>query len=174
MGWANIVLAVFAVVGPVGTASADHATVSFGGEAAGPITTISATTLATDQLALGVRGEAIVPDRFEDTELAGFAASGQEGVHSLDRLTSVSIGAAYGITNDLTVSLRLPFIWRNGIRESEIEDGEAEAHLHGSSRGLGDLTVMTQYRPITEAAHGVDVALLAGLKMPTGKTTDRD
>ncbi len=170
----NIVLAITAILGPVGTATADHPTVNFGGEAAGPITTVSATTLASGQLAVGVRGEAIVPDRFEDNELVGFAASGQEGVHSLDRLTSGSFGAAYGITNDLTVSLRLPYIWRNGIRESEIEDGEAEAHLHGNSRGLGDLTAMAQYRPITKAAHGIDVGLLVGLKMPTGETKDRD
>jgi hypothetical protein len=76
------------------------------------------------------------------------------------------------VSDDLTLSARLPYIERRNIREGEIEDGDAEAHTHGDSAGLGDLLLFGQYRLIEQ--NNTDVGLLFGLKAPTGKTNDKD
>jgi hypothetical protein len=85
-------------------------------------------------------------DAFSNEQLEGFAENGLEGVHSIDQIRNTSISFSYGITDNFSMSGRLPYIERKNIRESEIEDGEAEAHVHGDSSSYGDLLVLTQYK----------------------------
>ena len=93
-------------------------------------------------------------------------------MHSIDRLSNTSIFLAYGMTDDLTLSARLPYVDRQNIREGELEDGEPESHDHGDSRGRGDLVVVGQYRVL--AGRALQVSLLGGFKAPTGKTNVKD
>jgi hypothetical protein len=160
------------LVGFLNCAHADHPTAAFGSEAAGPIGTIPTSPLPVSAWSTGLRIEFINFDRFSNSELAGFAAAGEEGVHSIDRLVNTSLSLAYGVTDDLTLSARLPYVDRNNIRESEIEDGEAEAHDHGDSDGIGDLSVLTQYRFFSHRR--VNASLIGGVKAPTGKTDVKD
>jgi len=126
---------------------ADHPTVAFGLESAGPINTISATTAPIGTLVFGLRTEVINNDRFTTSELKAFGAAGQEGIHSLDEIRNTSLSMAYGLSEELTVSARLPYIERKNIRESEEESpGEGHAHNHGDSSGLGDILLMGHYR----------------------------
>ncbi len=154
-----------------GTAAADHPTVGFGSDQVGPIVTVSATPLGKGRWAVGARSEYVKFDDFGDGELAALAASGEE-VHSTDDLLAVFVGVGYGVTDDLTLSARIPYVRRTDIREGHLEDGEPEAHEHGDSDGVGDLTLFGQYRFFS--ANDWDAALLAGLKTPTGETDEKD
>lgn len=154
-------------------AFADHPTVAFGLESAGPINTISATTAPVGLVAFGLRTEVLNNDRFSTTELEGFGSAGQEGVHSVDEIKNTSLSAAYGLTEDLTLSARLPYIERKNIRESEEESpGVGEAHTHGDSSGFGDILLMANYRFFK--TKNLDLSVLFGVKAPTGETREKD
>jgi hypothetical protein len=79
---------------------------------------------------------------------------------------------AYGVTNDFTVALRLPYVRRTGIREA-VEDeatGDLEVENFGPADGIGDLTLFGQYRFFNQ--NNTELAALFGVKTPTGRTND--
>lgn len=153
-------------------AIADHPTVAFGLNSVGSINTISADPLPSGTFAVGIQTEVINNDEFSTEQLENFADDGFEGVHSVDQITNTSISISYGITEDLSINARLPYIKRKNIREGEIEDGEAEAHTHGGSSGLGDLLLLGQYRVLQSKT--ANIAVNFGIKTPTGETNDID
>lgn len=154
------------------TALADHPSMAFGTDSAGPINTVSAGVLPRGKWSGGLRTEMTDFDGFSSNELTRFAENGLEGVHSVERLTKTTVSLAYGITERLTASLQVPYIERRSINEAEIEDDVAEAHRHGGSSGLGDLVLLGQYQVV--AGDKTDIALLFGIKAPTGKTDIKD
>lgn len=151
---------------------ADHPAISFGSEVSGPINTIPVIQLQKGDWSVGVRTEQIKFDAFSDTELEDFAAAGLEGVHSVDKITSTSLGVAVGVSDDLTLSLRIPYIQRENIREGELELGIPEAHQHGDAEGYGDTTLLGTYR--FSDTGDTDFAVLLGVKADTGETDIRD
>ncbi len=157
-----------------GSASADHPTVGFGVEVAGPITTLAPTPLPKGFLSIGLRVEHINFSAFSDAELESIAETGIEGVHSIDYISVPSLGLGYGITDDFTLAARIPYVMRKNIREGEIETGTAEAHSHGNSEGLGDIVLLAQYRVVHNTDDAYDVTPLVGVKLPTGKTDVED
>ncbi|MDD2733656.1 MAG: transporter [Desulfuromonadaceae bacterium] len=154
-------------------ARADHPTVGFSAGLAGPAITIPATTLPKGSGAVTLRVEYVKFRTFSDAELARFAAQGTE-VHSVDYLLSPSVGAGYGLTDDLTVGLRLPYLLRTDIRSGHNEGGEVVIDTHGNSDGVGDLTVLGQYRFVNNQLRRLECALLVGIKTPTGATGVKD
>ncbi|MCI0411798.1 transporter [bacterium] len=152
---------------------ADHPTAGFGSNQAGPITAISATPLPKGMWSAGIRVEYVPFDEFSDSELLAFAES-QEAVDSTKYLLSPFLGVAYGITDNLTLSFRLPYVDRQDIREGELEDGVPEVHSHGNSHGIGDITFFSQYGFLELVSARVETALLAGLKIPSGTTDAKD
>ncbi len=151
---------------------ADHPSIAFGHEASGPVNTISALSLPRGALAIGLRNEYIDRDALSDARLAGLAADGIEGVHSVDTINSASIALAYGLSETLSVSVRLPWVARESIREGELEDGAGEAHSHGDASGIGDLLALANWRAWNnERTH---FALQLGLKAPSGETDESD
>jgi len=165
-------LAALTMLALLAPAHADHPTIAFGSEAAGPIGTIPTTPLPGGAWSAGLRAERVDFERFSDSELADFAAAGEAHVHSVDRLLNLSLSLAYGVSDDLTLSARLPYVERQNIREGEIEDGEAEAHDHGDSSGVGDLSALAQYRFFDTPR--IDASLIGGVKAPTGRTDVKD
>jgi hypothetical protein len=159
----------------VRVASAHHPSVGFGPGTAGPIVTIPAIPMEKNRWSSGFRLDYQKFDRFSDSELESLAASGIE-THSMDYQTSVFFSAGYGMTEDLTLGLHIPYVIRRGIREGHLEDGIPEVHDHGDSEGIGDLSLLGQYRLFRMENAGADVSVLFGLKTPTGdtKATDRD
>jgi hypothetical protein len=156
-------------------ASAHHPAAVSGSGGAGPINTISATTLGQGQSAASVTYEYINFGGLSDADLiAGALASGSH-VHSISTIEAIALSYAYGITKDFTVSLRLPWIRRTGIHEAEFEepDPDPEFNIRGGDSGIGDLTALGQYRFYNNAATQTEAALLAGIKAPTG-ATDRN
>jgi hypothetical protein len=104
------------------------------------------------------------------------AASRHVHAHSIGTIQSPSLALAYGITDDLMVSLRLPYVKRTDIREGhhEHEDGVAlnSVDVRGDSAGIGDIAVLAQYRFYKTQA--TSTALLLGFRAPTGVTNRRD
>lgn len=164
--------AVFGVLGVFNAAVADHPTVVFGSEHGGPLNTISADSLPAGAWAFGARTEVIDFDELSGPELAGLAEAGVEDVHSVGHIVSTWVSVAYGVSDRFDLSLRLPWVWRDNIREGEIEDGEAEAHGHGNTDGLGDLLLLANYQLF--AGRGFRAAVQGGVKMPTGATHESD
>lgn len=159
---------------PVFPACADH--VSIGGAAgtAGPVTTIRAETLPQGQLAASLVTEFVKSDEFSDERLAQLA--GQHiHAHSTDYMLATSLGLAYGLTSDLTLGLRLPWVYRDNIRAGVHSHGPGgdTAARQGDSGGIGDLTVLGKYRFYSDEQDRWQAAMLFGLKMPTGETGNR-
>jgi hypothetical protein len=149
-----------------------HAGVGTGPGKAGPITTIPATTLPKGSLMVDFRLENLKFDRYSDGELIDFAMQENE-VHSIDSRWSTILTTAYGVTGDLLVGLRLPYISHEQTKGGHHHDGEAEIHRHGDSADFGDLTLFGQYRVLHWNGKGLEVSALFGLKLPTGRTTER-
>ncbi|MCB1503488.1 MAG: transporter [Hyphomicrobiaceae bacterium] len=144
----------------------------------GPINVISATTLEQGQGAAAVLFELIKLGALGNDSLETLAGN-HIHAHSIDRIVSPSVVLAYGLLNDLTVSVRLPHVNREDIREGH------HAHVHGvgavneveergNSSGIGDLTFLGQYRFLNNRGSGTEAALLLGIKTPTGRTNKID
>jgi hypothetical protein len=126
--------------------------------------------LEKGRFVLELQTEFIKFDSFSDNQLLDLAAEDRE-VHDLDFLHIYSLGVSYGITPDTTIHAKLPYVYRNDIRESEPPD---EVHLHGDAKGFGDLSAHIHHRMYHRENSGLGISLIAGLKFPTGKTSDKD
>lgn len=142
---------------------------------AGPINTISASTLAQGQGAVAIMFEMIRIREFSDTQLLHNATQGGHS-HSLKSITAPAVAMSYGVTNDLMVSARLPYLVRRNIREGHQHDPIEPPELHdrGDTSGVGDVTVLGQYRFFNNRATGSEAAVLLGFKAPTGETKRSD
>jgi hypothetical protein len=180
---ATILLATAALIAASSTALAHHPSGVSSFAASGPIITIPGVTLEEDLIASWFAFEHISFDELSDAVLES-AADDNEQVHSLSSIESPSAGIAYGFTDRLMVSLQLPYVIRTGIREGEhhhhngehedeTEPAEIEIVDRGDSEGIGDLTVLGQYRFYGPDA-GPQFSVLFGLKTPTGATDERD
>jgi hypothetical protein len=125
---------------------------------AGPIVTIPATTLEKGHTVAGIVVEAINLNPLAPEQLAGHPHP-----HSLEGIFATSLVFAHGITDDLTLSLRLPFVRRTDILDAH------EGPL-GDAAGVGDLSVLGQYRFYRDRASQTEAALLFGASLPTGDT----
>lgn len=163
-----IVIALFFAVR--GNAWATHATVGSGYGHTGPITTVSAATLQRGQVVIELQTEFLKFDRFSGNRLLEFAQEDKE-IHNVDYLQIYSLGISYGIADDITVHARIPYVYRNDIQESEPPD---EVHDHGDAKGIGDAAIHVHQRFIKIDNPNFEASLLAGLKIPTGKTSDKD
>lgn len=147
---------------------------------ASPINTESAVTLPQGRFAAGIRTEFTSFRHFSDAALLELREANPEGdLHTADSLLNTSIGAFYGVTDDLTLGLRMPYVWRFNIREpgghhegEEEEHGEGgEVERLGDSHGIGDMVAFGQYRFLHEPNKQY-ASLLFGVKMPTGNTNE--
>ena len=145
---------------------------------AGPIVTISASTLEQGHSVVGIAVDYQSLSGLSDETLINATASMPPGapeanhVHDLRSVQAYAISYAYGVTDDFMVALRLPYVRRTGIREAhEHEPGEFEVEDLGTADGIGDLTLFGQYRFLRQ--QGTQLALLFGSEAPTGKTNDR-
>lgn len=149
---------------------ADHPAVGFGAATAGPITTVGADVMAKGSYAIGVRSDSTSFDAFSDDQLIGFESNGIEHVHSVDSLQARFVGISYGITEKMTLGIRLPFVTRENIRAAheEAPGGPIEAHNEGNSEGMGDMSAMAQFQYYNSG--DLSSALLFGVNIATGKT----
>jgi len=151
-------------------------TVSGPANSAGGITTVSPDTAKAGDLLIGLDFYVEDYNAISDAELLEFAEDDIEGVHSTGTAYISTLGIEYGVTNRLSLSLSLPYIIRNGIREAghHGHDGdESEIESLGTAEGIGDLQLGAKFALLDREADGVGVALIAGLSIPTGATGER-
>lgn len=145
---------------------------------AGPIVTISATTLEAGHGAVAFLYEYLQFGGLGDAALID-AAGKHIHAHSIGTIQTASAAAAYGVTDDFMVSVRAPWVRRTDIREGH------HAHLaggvvsntvdyRGDTSGIGDVTFLGQYRFLNNRASRTEAALLFGVKAPTGATDRLD
>ena len=163
-------LAAALVAGIASPAVADHPSLSVLGGPAGAVTTITALPLQHGDWSLGLRIEHLGIDAFSDAELLDLAAR-DEDVHSIDSLSRLSLGAAYGLTDNLTLGITLPYVSRKNIREAHhgTGTGPIEVEALGDAEGLGDASLYGLYRWRERSDGRQHSALVFGVKTPTGK-----
>ena len=174
---------VFVLLSPVSNQSlyADHVSGGFDLGQSSAILTESAIPLAQGDWYLSVSHEQVNNKSFSDDTLVGLRAfdivehdgEGHADLHSIESVNSTRLNLGYGLTENLTLGLQIPFEERKNIREPEEGHGHGVDPIvvhnvieHGNSRGIGDATLMGIYR--FSSAGNNDTSLLFGLKMPTG------
>ncbi len=144
---------------------ADHGKGSVGGH------TISPRTLheETGSADFGFRYQR--SERFSDQTLMDAAVNGHD-VHSVDWLAEFNAAVSYGITEHLTVSLSIPFEVMSGFRMGEDDPVNGPFVVEANSIvGLGDMTLLGKH---SFAASDIEMAVLVGVKIPTGATDQED
>ena len=120
-------------------ALADHAGPS--GVGGGTLNVLSPDTLDEGAFAIGLRVSYLRPDQRPDATLAALAAQ-HVHAHNTDYNLNSSLGVAYGATHELTLSLELPYIRRDGLREGTHSHVAGQAvngvEQLGSVAGIGD------------------------------------
>jgi hypothetical protein len=162
-------------VGWAAPALADHPAGGNGALTGGGMQVSGPDTLEAGGLAGGLRFTYLRPDNRSDETL--IALAGQHiHAHTSDYTLRTSVGLAYGLTDRLMFAFDLPYLRHDDIREGEHSHVGGVTHNsvaeRGSVAGVGDATLLAKYRLIGDADQGL--ALLAGLKLPTGSTHKRD
>ncbi len=150
---------------------ADHASANFETGSAGAIMTVPGSTLPKGKSVIGVGVQFLDLDEISDERLEQLGAADEE-VHSVESLLNVSANISYGITDDLTIGLSLPYVDRSNIREAHHDMGMGEVELAGDSKGLGDMSLFGQYRFYHDDS--IDAAVMTGVKTPTGDKKERE
>ncbi|MGR8931297.1 MAG: hypothetical protein ACU836_11690 [Gammaproteobacteria bacterium] len=183
---------------------ADHLSGGFGLQSAAPFWTEGPQTLKAGKFNVGFRGDyqklramsdqeliaLRIADAVANPELYAAHHEGEEehggdeharqaDLHNVDELFGGAFRLAYGITDNLTVGFRLPFVYRSSISEvSEAHDhGHGDGFVahdiydHGSSEGIGDMSFWGQYQFYRNAKSSA--AVILGFKAPTGETNNQ-
>jgi hypothetical protein len=108
-----------------------------------------------------------------DARLLDLTANG-EHAHSLKSISVPSLSIAYGLTNDLTVAVRLPYLANRQIRETGEDPAEPDIAARGGVYGFGDVPITATYRIIHDARSGFNAAVILGVKAPTGRNDALD
>jgi hypothetical protein len=152
---------------------ADHVGPS-GAAAGGGFTILAPDTLDEGHWALGLRLTYVRPEQRADSELEELAGR-HVHAHNTDYNLNLALGAAYGITHRLTLSAELPYVRRDDLREGEHSHSGGQASNAvadlGSVAGVGDLSLLAKYRLLD--GEGARLALIGGIKAPTGSTHRR-
>ena len=152
-------------------ALADHSAPSGLGGSGASLAVVSPDTLGKGSAAAGFRLTFTVADKRSDDELRALADQ-HVHAHDTDFTAIAALGFAYGITDKLTLSAELPYVVRNNLRAGEHSHSGGVSHNEveqlGDVTGIGDLSLIAKARVLD--AHPFKLALIGGLKMPTGST----
>lgn len=154
---------------------ADHPSVGLTTGKSAPILTSSANTLKKGQWTATLFTELDDNNAISDARLIRNAEEREEqDVHSISTVEQYSLNFAKGITDKFTLALQIPYITRNNILEAEIEEGETEAEVIdlGKSEGFGDARLFGSYQLLNDQEKRQSVAVLFGIKIPTGQTNE--
>jgi len=93
------------------------------------------------------------------------------GPHALSRIAVPVASIAYGLTRDLTIAARLPYLANRKMKELS-EDGDIVDR--GGVYGLGDASFTGTWRFFRDEHRGFEASAIAGVKAPTGRTDALD
>jgi len=155
-------------------AYADHSGPAAIGGSGGALDVSGPSMLGAGEVALAWRTVLALPQDRPDAELEALAEDDIHA-HTSDYVLTSALAAAYGITDRLAVSAQIPFVLREDLREGEHSHVEGvsanEVVQLGDVAGIGDLSLIASYR--LTGREGSGLALIGGLKLPTGTTRQR-
>lgn len=137
--------------------------------AAGPVITIPAYTLPQNKLSLGFGMNFTNFGEFSQRKLNGLNRAGVHA-HSIDTSMLLNTNLSYGITDDLTLIMVVPFYFGYNILTTD----EGNTINDGDSIGFGDISLLAKYRFLNSEHHHFAMAAIAGIKMPTGDTNQKN
>ena len=163
-----------ALVSYSGASLADHGSLGFGIGTASPIITQPGITLPAKMWATCTIMQFSRFDQASDQKLLGLSEGPHPDVHSVKTLFTPALFAAYGLTDNLTLGIKVPFTVRTGLRSP----GHHDEHEHesgginklGNANGFGDVSLFGQYRFFKSADNLNHASFTVGLKTPTGRT----
>ena len=132
---------------------------------AGPIITLPAYTLPKKKKYISVFSDYTNFNEFSDLQLINLDKRG-EHIHTTGHLFIPSISAGYGLTDNLTIGIKLPYVFRYELKDIH----DAEVGKRGNSIGVGDITLFGQYRFYKNEKSNLHLAFISGLKIPSGVT----
>jgi hypothetical protein len=138
---------------------ADHGKGAVGGK------TISPRTLHEEDVSFETGFRYQKSENFSDAQLLSADAGGHD-LHGTDWLAEFSVAVSYGVTNDLTLTASVPFGVVHGFRF--VDSGVV--NQANSIVGVGDATFMGKYSLLADP---IELAVLGGLKIPTGSTNQQ-
>jgi hypothetical protein len=143
-----------------------------GGGASGAVYTISADTMSQGDFYLGFSAQITQNHPLSDTLILSETENGSGHIHGIDTIHSTTTSLSYGITNDLTMNLVIPYAQTLNIRAGELDNGTAQIHEHDDVKGFRDVSAMLQYKIFDDKKS--KIAVLGGIKFPTGKDNIQD
>jgi hypothetical protein len=146
---------------------ADHGGLGFGIGTASPVITQGGITLPKGVIAGGVTTQFIDFKTASTPQLLSEAAAHGD-VHTTNTYLSPSVFAAYGLSDNLTLGMRVPYVLRSGVK-SPNEDADSINAL-GSANGFGDVSLFSQYRFFHSDDNLNHASITVGLKTNTGQT----
>ena len=156
-------------------ALADHGAGGGGLASGGGQFVVTPQVLEAGRSAVSLQLTLLNPEHRRDSELVALA--GQHiHAHGSRYALRTSLAGAYGVTDRLTLALDLPFVHHDDIREGEHHHSGGVAinsvAARGDVSGFGDATLLAKYRLLGGENGGL--ALIGGVKLPTGSTRKRD
>lgn len=139
---------------------------------AGPITTIPAYTLPKHSKFFGISNRYSNGSVYSSRKLRRLGRRGEE-LHEVSHFYSPSIVFGYGVTDKLSLSVNVPWVFRYGVNTVE-ED--PNFFRQGTSQGIGDINLFAVQEVLHSHKHDLHASLLAGLRVPSGarsKKTDQ-
>ncbi|HLY75692.1 MAG TPA: hypothetical protein VKU80_16350 [Planctomycetota bacterium] len=143
----------------------DHGKGAVGGK------TISPRTLHEEDASLDLGFRYQKSETFDDSRLLSGAAEGHD-IHSVDWLAEFSAAFGYGVTDHLTISASVPFEVIHGFRFVDTDPNTGNPFVNGANSivGVGDATLLGKYSLLADP---IELAVVGGIKIPTGSTDQR-
>ncbi len=166
------ILGLFSFVGSA-SAWACNGSHILGAGGAGAIHTLSAGTMKKGDMFVGINTENIINNSLSDTRIIEATKEGVGHIHNVDSVSTYALAFAYGVTDNLTLNINLPYSVRRNIRAGGHGHGshlgeEAKVHAPGDTKGISDMAAILQYKLYDK--DNMQMAVLGGVKAPTGKT----
>ncbi|MFC0588260.1 hypothetical protein ACFFF7_02425 [Novosphingobium aquiterrae] len=160
-----VVLVGVALLGPSPALAHHTGPTGIGGNGGG-LTVQGPETIEAGKGAVGFQLTYLRTKQRSATELEDLAALDIHA-HDTDYIATAVIGAAYGVSDRLTLIAELPYLRRAGLREGEALPVSGVNDL-GNISSLGDASILAKYRLVGSDISGA--ALIGGIKLPTGST----
>lgn len=138
-------------------------------KATGAINTLSGETLPKGKFVASFRYDRREFERIPDGKLVHFTRIGQD-VHAHKREEDYWLSASYGVIDNFTFSLSLPWVSYDQFSEAVLED-DVVSFIKGDSDGIGDLRLQGKYMFLH--THPDHVSFLGGVRLPTGDTHEK-
>ena len=170
--WLLRISGLLMILGFLSAAYADHPVAGLQSGAAGPIITSSGKTAKKGMGAIGINFQHVDFDNFSNERLSELTDQ-DEDVHGTSSLQRTSIDAVFGVTNNLTLGISVPFVKRNNLKETAHHGSDEEFELLGDAEGLGDVQAFGQYQFYSNPTSGTFISALFGVKLATGDTDEK-